>query len=84
MMTPKTSGTYVNGCSQLSDFHWTILSAQVQLVVQGLSEGRGQRTFPIYQLEIIGQVFLYHHVCCMIALLLLIGQEMEDRLLMSC
>ena len=52
MMTHKTSGTCVNGCSQLSDFHWTILSAQVQLVVQRLSEGRGQELFLYINLKL--------------------------------
>ena len=31
--------------NRVINFQWTILSAQVQLVVQHLSEGRGQELF---------------------------------------
>ncbi|XP_011365403.1 tRNA pseudouridine(38/39) synthase [Pteropus vampyrus] len=59
------------------NFHRTILSAQVQLVGQGLAEERWQEPFQICQFEVTGQAFLYHQVRCMMAILFLIGQGME-------
>lgn len=59
------------------NFHRTILSAQVQLVGQGLAEERWQEPFQLCQFEVTGQAFLYHQVRCMMAILFLIGQGME-------
>ncbi|XP_023569894.1 fas-binding factor 1-like [Octodon degus] len=59
------------------NFQRTILSAQVLLVGQSLGEGRWQEPFQLCQFEVTGQAFLYHQVCCMMAVLILIGQGME-------
>jgi tRNA pseudouridine38/39 synthase len=59
------------------NFQRTILSAQVQLMGQSLSEERWQEPFQLCQFEVTGQAFLYHQVRCMMAILFLIGQGME-------
>ncbi|XP_069869566.1 tRNA pseudouridine(38/39) synthase isoform X1 [Dipodomys merriami] len=59
------------------NFQRTILSAQVRIVGQSLSEERWQEPFQLCQFEVTGQAFLYHQVRCMMAVLFLIGQGME-------
>ncbi|XP_075420231.1 tRNA pseudouridine(38/39) synthase [Tenrec ecaudatus] len=59
------------------NFQRTILSAEVQLMSQNLSEAGWQEPFQLCQFEVTGQAFLYHQVRCMMAILFLIGQGME-------
>ncbi|XP_024413150.2 tRNA pseudouridine(38/39) synthase [Desmodus rotundus] len=60
------------------NFQRTILSAQVKLVGQSLAEDGWQAPFQLCQFEVTGQAFLYHQVRCMMAVLFLIGQGMEE------
>ncbi|KYO35798.1 tRNA pseudouridine(38/39) synthase isoform X1 [Alligator mississippiensis] len=59
------------------NFQRTILAAQVQLVDRGQDTGL-QDPFQLCQFEVTGLAFLYHQVRCMMAILFLIGQRMED------
>ncbi|XP_067419407.1 tRNA pseudouridine(38/39) synthase [Emydura macquarii macquarii] len=61
----------------VTNFQRTILTAQVQLVDRGRETGL-QDPFQLYQFEVTGQAFLYHQVRCMMAILFLIGQRMEN------
>ncbi|XP_032625903.1 tRNA pseudouridine(38/39) synthase [Chelonoidis abingdonii] len=61
----------------VTNFQRTILTAQVQLVDRRGETGL-QDPFQLYQFEVTGQAFLYHQVRCMMAILLLIGQRMEN------
>lgn len=61
----------------VTNFQRTILTVQVQLVDRGRETGL-QDPFQLYQFEVTGQAFLYHQVRCMMAILFLIGQRMEN------
>uniref|UniRef100_A0A8D0G6B4 tRNA pseudouridine(38/39) synthase n=1 Tax=Sphenodon punctatus TaxID=8508 RepID=A0A8D0G6B4_SPHPU len=60
----------------VTNFERTVLTAQVQPVARG--ETGQQDPFQLYQFEVTGQAFLYHQVRCMMAILFLIGQRMEN------
>ncbi|XP_009680225.2 tRNA pseudouridine(38/39) synthase isoform X1 [Struthio camelus] len=59
------------------NFQRTILSAQVTWVDRGAETGL-QDPFRLCQFEVTGLAFLYHQVRCMMAILFLIGQRMEN------
>ncbi|XP_051775021.1 tRNA pseudouridine(38/39) synthase isoform X2 [Erpetoichthys calabaricus] len=57
-------------------FERTILCAEIRPI--GLPPGHGGVPYELFVFEVTGLAFLYHQVRCMMAILLLIGQKLED------
>ncbi|KAG2460628.1 tRNA pseudouridine(38/39) synthase [Polypterus senegalus] len=57
-------------------FERTILCAEIRPI--GQPPGHGGPPYELFVFEVTGLAFLYHQVRCMMAILLLIGQKLED------